>query len=133
MPATQEVRCEACGTVNRVPRYLIRQIPRCGKQGCGKELPEGTVKKLIRSVYRYRRGLIYWTLLITFLPTLVGIFTVLDHLTSRRASLARNPPSCSLPLPVHGVYRQHTDSPLLAHLTIKTEAGENYFAKLIDV
>jgi hypothetical protein len=132
MLAKREVRCEACGTINRVPRYSIRQIPRCGKSGCGKELPEGAARKLIRVLYRSRRGLLFWAILIGFLPSLIGVFTLLERFTSRQASLARNPPSCSMPSPAHGVYRRYTASPLLAQLTIRTGVGENYFAKLVD-
>jgi hypothetical protein len=29
MPAKREIRCEACGTVNRVPQYSFRRIPSC--------------------------------------------------------------------------------------------------------
>ena len=68
-----------------------------------------------------------------FLALFVGTLALLDRLTSRSASLARNPPSCAVPLPPHGIYQIYTASPLLARLTIKTETGENYFVKLIDV
>jgi hypothetical protein len=36
-------------------------------------------------------------------------------------------------MPSHGVYRRYSTSPLLATLIIKTEGGENYFAKLVSI
>ena len=63
---------------------------------------------------------------------MIGAFTLVEHFTSRRASLARNPPACGESLPAHGVYRLYTTSPLLAHLTIRAEDGENYFVRLVD-
>ena len=36
-------------------------------------------------------------------------------------------------MPMHGVYRRYSSEPLLATLIIKTEVGENYFAKLVNV
>jgi hypothetical protein len=112
-------------------RYSIRQVPKCGN--CGKELPEGRGKQFVRSLHRNRRVLLSWTALIAFLPTLIGAFVLLEHFTSRTASLARNPPNCGVPLPPHGVYWQYGTSSLTGSLTIKTSAGENYFVKLVDV
>ena len=52
---------------------------------------------------------------------------------SRQTQLAKNRPSCTAPLPPHGLYRRYPELPLLSRLTLKTETGENYFVKLVDV
>jgi ATP-dependent protease ClpP protease subunit len=59
----REVRCEACGMLNRVARYSISQIPRCGKPGCGAVLPESSLIRWIRHVSRQRRLGLYWLLI----------------------------------------------------------------------
>jgi hypothetical protein len=130
VPAKREICCQKCGTTNRVPRYSIRQIPRCGR--CS-ELPDGTGRRLLRYLYPNRRPLLFLVALIAFLPVEIGTFTFRDRLTSRSASLARNPPDCGIPLPRHGVYWQYFSTPQLGTLTVKTNPGENYFVKLVDV
>jgi ATP-dependent protease ClpP protease subunit len=58
----REVRCEACGTLNRVAGYSISQTPRCGKVGCGAALPETLALRWIRRAYAGRLSL-YWLFL----------------------------------------------------------------------
>jgi hypothetical protein len=70
--------------MNRVASYSIRQIPRCGK--CGKELPEESTHRFVRSLYRLRKHILYWVVLIGFLPALIGFLTFLEYLTSRKLS-----------------------------------------------
>jgi hypothetical protein len=50
----REVRCLTCGRLNRVPRYSITRIPRCGNPGCGVALPELPITKALRYLYRVR-------------------------------------------------------------------------------
>jgi hypothetical protein len=51
----REVRCSNldCGTLNRVPAYSIRKIPKCGR--CGEPLPEKVAVKTLRGLYQSRR------------------------------------------------------------------------------
>jgi hypothetical protein len=48
----REIRCISCGKVNRVPRYSLTRIPRCGN--CGVPLPEFPVTRALRYLYRVR-------------------------------------------------------------------------------
>jgi hypothetical protein len=127
----REVRCNSCGALNRVPSYSIHHIPWCGK--CGAALPEHQVVKATRLSYRLGRLSLYYLLLGAFLTAFIGLLTLSSHLMSRQTQLAKNPPSCTAPLPPHGLYRRYTELPLLSRLTLKTETGENYFVKLVDV
>jgi hypothetical protein len=47
---TREVRCEACGALNRVPAYSVRRIPECGRCHC--KLPETRWALLRRTIHR---------------------------------------------------------------------------------
>jgi hypothetical protein len=48
-----EIRCCLnCGRSNRVPRYSVRQIPRCGN--CGLPLPELPITRGLRYIHRFR-------------------------------------------------------------------------------
>jgi hypothetical protein len=51
----REVRCSKpdCGTLNRVPAYSIRKIPKCGRSG--EPLPEQVAVKTLRGLYQSRR------------------------------------------------------------------------------
>jgi hypothetical protein len=49
-----ETRCPACKTVNRVPRYSISEVARCGK--CLGELPPPALIKVGQKLYRHRRA-----------------------------------------------------------------------------
>lgn len=55
MSARREVRCEDCGTLNRVRSYSFRQIPNCGK--CHKPLPERPLILGLRDLYRSRKAI----------------------------------------------------------------------------
>jgi hypothetical protein len=60
MFAKQEVRCQECGTLNRVRTYSFRQIPICGN--CHRSLPEDPAVKGLRSVYQWRTPLTFLVL-----------------------------------------------------------------------
>jgi hypothetical protein len=49
---TREIRCEACGALNRVPAYSVRRIPECGR--CRNKLPETRWALLRRTIHRSR-------------------------------------------------------------------------------
>jgi len=51
--ANREVRCQACGTLNRVRRYSVRRIPQCGK--CHTNLPETGPVRTLRKFYTHGR------------------------------------------------------------------------------
>ena len=53
---THEIRCEACGTLNRVPAYSVRRIPECGRCRC--KLPESGWALLRRTLHRFRAQII---------------------------------------------------------------------------
>jgi hypothetical protein len=56
MSLVRKVRCEARGTLNRVPRYSIRRVPHCG--GCDSNLPALTPTVYLRTPgTRSRRAL----------------------------------------------------------------------------
>jgi hypothetical protein len=49
----REIRCAACGALNRVRDYSFTRISQCGKDGCGARLPESTQTKIVRFLYRF--------------------------------------------------------------------------------
>jgi hypothetical protein len=49
---TREIRCEACGALNRVPAYSVRRVPECGRCRC--KLPETRWALLRRTIHRSR-------------------------------------------------------------------------------
>jgi uncharacterized paraquat-inducible protein A len=49
---TREIRCEACGTLNRLPDYSVLRIPECGK--CHFKLQEARSTAIPRAIYRFR-------------------------------------------------------------------------------
>jgi hypothetical protein len=140
MPAKREVRCEACGTLNRVRAYSFRQIPNCGN--CHKPLAEHPLIAGLRDLYRLRKVIVL--LAVVAIP--LGIFTVANF--ASRPSTAKVPvtmASSPAPVPVdacaarpqprEGIYKWY--GPFwgkdIATLTIKTAVGRNYFIKLDDL
>lgn len=124
----REVRCGACGTLNRVPAYSLSRIPRCGK--CHANLPEAPFRKALRSAYRRR----YWAG--------AAVLALLAALYAWQP-LAPAPPSqttfgkddivvtCDVqPTPDDGVYQDFLHDERVASFTIKTAAGSDYFVKL---
>jgi len=59
---SREIRCGSCGVLNRVVRYSIARLPKCGN--CGTTLPEPRATKFFRFFYRNRSWGRYAPLLI---------------------------------------------------------------------
>jgi hypothetical protein len=121
--AIREVRCEACGTVNRVPRYVISRTPQCGK--CHAKLKETVWIRSLRAFHALPIGLLL----------LVPIIVFLSWVTLIRPAPTNAPtaPECvAIDRPPQGVYRDHSFAPRVAPFTISTAAGSDYLVKLED-
>lgn len=117
----REVRCEVCGTLNRVARYYISQIPRCGKAGCGAELPEPSHFKWLRRAARLRGTGHYWLLLalVAFI-----LWAAKDSISMSVGCMLFTPKQ-----PAHGLYARYTEAAGVVPLTLNSTAGQNYFVK----
>src|SRR5438309_1308768 len=160
---TREIRCvnPQCGTVNRVPRYWIRQVPECGK--CRTKLPEPDSIRLLRRIVTIPAGVWFGTFALggwyglSQLPTPPPLLTFTTPTSApttsytpipkdivwpdtRRSGLPPLPPpappiepDCTrYPTPDHGIYRTAKRPDDLARLTIRTSRGASYFIKLDD-
>lgn len=135
---TREVRCEACGALNRLPYYSVRRVPECGK--CHSKLPEARSKAMRRAIYRFRIqiaavpmfGLLAWA---------VWDATILRGGKQTSAETARpvaNQPAAGSTcikhrLPSHGLYEEDDTSERPALLTIRTAPGPFYLVNLEKV
>lgn len=132
MPAKREVRCEACGTINRVPGYSIRKIPQCGK--CEAPLPEHTAVRAARSLYRWR----YFLILVAVIASPIALFAwTWPPPSTRPITSAVRPPACSPvePTTIGGILRVYDtqDQPRLTQWTINAGLGADYFVKLVEL
>lgn len=133
MPAKREIRCEACGTVNRVPQYSFRRIPSCGN--CHQSLPEDLWIKAVREAYRRWRPA-YIALPASALLALFTWVAIWSQPSAKHASAPVAVDACAgRPQPTEGIYRWY--GPLwgddIAELTITTAYGSNYFIRLTDM
>ncbi len=126
-----EIRCESCGTLNRVSPYSIRQIPKCGR--CKGVLRENLAFKLLRELYQSRSHLLRLLLIASPLLFLAWVAFRLPS-PNNLASTANN--QCvGRPQPREGIYRWYGPDwgSDLAELTIKISVGTNYFIRLEDL
>jgi hypothetical protein len=135
---TREVRCEACGTLNRLPDYLVRRIPGCGK--CHAALPEARSTTMLRAIYRFRiqvvavstLGLLAWAV---WDAAISGAGKQTSAETPRTAAGQRASTSTCAKylLPSHGLYEEYDTSERPALLTIRTAPGPFYLVNLEKV
>ncbi len=144
MSAKREVRCEACGTVNRVPPYSIRKIPRCGNKECRAPLPESAIIGALRGVVRYEShawigGIIVAIIIIVWFAlepfgTANNLGKIVQQIAPSRPIQA---PSCSPvePITISGIMRVYdtVDQPALTQWTINAGYGADYFVKLVEL
>jgi len=123
--ATSDVRCSACGTPNRVPRYSVARIPRCGKAECRAVLPEPSLFKPLRFMYRHRRWVPF-----LFPVGLLGIVLIFAVPGSSGLSQSQKVSCTQQMWPAHGVYSVDNFSPRVAPLKVNTSGGSNYLVKL---
>jgi len=114
-----EVRCESCGTINRVPRYSVRRIANCGK--CHQSLPEPQYILRLRRLYSLRRFARFW-----WIPAFVAFWcwVLWDQLVIGL--------DCTLfpsKQPTPGLYARYTNASGSVPLKIQSSAGTNYFVK----
>jgi hypothetical protein len=132
MVTTKEVRCENCGTLNRVRAYSFRQIPNCGS--CHKPLPETAAIEGLRDLYRWRSPLMYLAVVASTLLFFVWVESH-PHETAITSSAAPADSCAKRPAPREGVYKWY--GPMwgqdIAELTISTAIGSDYFVKLVDM
>ena len=132
MFAKQEVRCQECGTLNRVRTYSFRQIPICGN--CHRSLPENPAVKGLRSVYQWRTPLTFLVLL--GFPLLFLTWIGSESSRERTGTAPVSVGSCAKHSePREGIYKWY--GPMwgrdIAELTIRTATGSKYFIKLEDI
>jgi hypothetical protein len=131
--AMREVRCEACNTLNRVPRYSLRRIPRCGN--CHANLPEPAPISAVRALQRIPLG--WWLGAACFLG--IGLFALSQGSSSVKTSAARTPEPTQCvaqePLTIGGILRVYdtVNQPVLTHWTINAGYGADYFVKLVEL
>jgi hypothetical protein len=135
---TREVRCEACGTLNRLPGYSVRRIPECGK--CNFKLPEARSTAILRAIYRFRiqimvvpmLGLLVWAV---WDATISG--GAKQTLAEMPRAAAKQPAPTSTcvkyVLPSHGLYEEDDTSERPGLLTIRTAPGPFYLVSLEKV
>ena len=128
-----EVRCEACNTLNRVPRYSLRRIPCCGK--CHANLPEPAAISAVRALLRIPLG---WWFGAAFLLG-IGWFALSRDSSNVKTSAARAPEPVQCvgrePVTIGGILRVYdtVDQPALTRWTIDAGYGANYFVKLVEL
>lgn len=127
------VNCDSCGTSNRVPYYSYRRLPLCGI--CGTALTEPLRIKLLRRLYQGRYPIVALAglgLVVISPPAIPSID--FSNLASTAPSQSMTPKDAcaNRPQPHQGTYARYTKHPDVAPLTLKTEAGSNYFVKIDD-
>jgi hypothetical protein len=137
MWSSREVRCinPDCGALNRVPRYSIRCIPRCGS--CHTPLSETATVISLRRLYRGRSALIAVPC-IAFVAWIAWGSAATDPgkgVTDPTHIQAAVADACTgHAQPRQGIYRwggfMWGDD--IAVFTITTAPGSNYFVKLED-
>src|ERR1700686_380573 len=135
---TREIRCEACGTLNRLPDYSIRRIPECGK--CHVKLPEARSTAMLRTIHRFRIqivavpmvGLLAWAV---WDATILGAAKQPSAETAQTAANQSASASTCIKyrLPSHGLYEEDDTSERPALLTITTAPGPFYLVNLEKV
>jgi hypothetical protein len=135
--AKRDIRCEACGTLNRVPSYSFRRVPNCGK--CGATLPEWWATRALRKLYVFRfpitlvafAGVLVWALWLTFGGNILAVKKTSAPPRPVPQQIACTPTE---PITIHGIYRVYDthDQPRLTQWTISAGGGSNYFVKLFD-
>jgi hypothetical protein len=137
--AMREVRCvnPSCGTLNRVPGYSVRRVPRCGK--CQTPLPESAAFAVLRELYRFR-----WMLVaMPFAAWLAWAAWESSTDVGKKAPSpvntrsAQRPVACTPvePVTISGISRVYdtSDRPRLTEWTINAGGGADYFVKLFEV
>jgi hypothetical protein len=129
--AMREVRCGACGTLNRVPSYSIRRIPQCGK--CHTILPETSLIRVARKLVAIPR------VVLIGVPAVLLIGWIVATQPAPVASRSTATPQAATCMPgptatIQGIYRVYDtrDQPRLTQWTINAGAGADYFIKLVD-
>jgi hypothetical protein len=135
MSLVGKVRCEACGTLNRVPRYSIRRVPHCGS--CHSNLPEPVTLKALRKISTLPITAWIGAVFIAFIGGLIAAPSVVMQST---APITRPPirsADCAPkePVTVGGIMRVYDleDHPSLTHWTLNAGSGADYFVKLVNV
>jgi hypothetical protein len=136
--STREIRCEACGTINRLPDYSVRSIPECGN--CHYPLPETKSTLIRRAIFRFRMqivaasmiGTLAWVVLVAMISgSGKQIFADTPPATDR---LPPPPPTCVQYLfPPQGLSEEQSGTERSATVTIRTAPGLNYLVKLDNV
>lgn len=133
--SVREVLCEACNTLNRVPRYALRRIPHCGK--CKAALPEPPLISAVRGIQRIPTGA--WVGAVCFFG--VAWFALSQDSSTGSAvssptTTIAAPAQCVAqePATIRGFMRVYDPSerPSITQWTINAGAGANYFIKLVD-
>lgn len=131
----REVRCEACGIVNRVSAYSIRRVPKCGR--CRSKLPEPRSTVAIRAISNLRMQIVALPMLsLLGLAIWYGTVSPAGKQTSASTSSAATkqfaPRSkcVSYALPPHGLYEENDTSERPARLTIVSPRGLLYLVNL---
>jgi hypothetical protein len=124
-----EIKCR-CGAVNRVPRYSIRYVPRCGK--CHVKLPETAFMATLRNIYAVPSGL----LLSVAVLLIFGWFLSTQSTPSRSTPSPPQVATCASdgPPTIGGIARVYdtASTPALTEITFNAGASANFFVKLYD-
>ena len=142
MPAnfvtTREIRCEACGTLNRLPGYSVRRIPECGK--CHSKLPETRSAVMRRVIYRSRRWIVTASLI-----GILACIVVVTMISGRGQSAFVETPRTAAGQPtlaktcakylstLQGLGGDYDASQRPALLTVRTVPGLLYLVKLDEI
>jgi len=123
--ATQEVRCKACGALNRVREHSFRQMPKCGS--CHAPLPEGAATRFLRWIHARRNYL--WPAYLGILASPLALLAWLGSGT--RDISARGIVECPAQAqPRVGDYLITDFAPRVAPFELNTESGLDYLVKL---
>lgn len=154
---SHNVKCLACGTINRILNHQTELVSKC--RTCGGIFEQPGIAKLVDFVHKHRaKNLLVFTMFAIGLWRFLGfterLVTATAPITATPITLpiAENilPPSppvtsvtstnaeapitdCSVfPQPRQGIYRYYSSAPRIASLTLRTASGSNYFVKLED-
>jgi hypothetical protein len=129
----REVRCKACSTLNRVPGYSLRRVPRCAK--CHERLQESAAISALRGFQRIPIGA--WLGVAFFLA--IGWFALSQGTSSVKTQAVQGqetqPCIAQEPATISGIMRVYDPSnqPALTQWTIIAGVGANYLVKLVDL
>jgi hypothetical protein len=114
----REIRCTGCGAINRVGRFFVSSVARCG--ACKIPLPEPRYIRFLRPFYRWRRVIPF---------SLMGLGVIGLVVSAEWDSWMLGLACSAQKRPAHGLFARYLDQPAEIPFMITSSAGSDYFVK----